>query len=73
MSKTIDLSLNLLSIRGTLASATLEFFAIDVWIDHEGMHSFYDLPEFMQGLDGLFAAEPDFSVWAHPAGSWVEW
>jgi quinol monooxygenase YgiN len=51
----------------------LEFFAVDVWSDHDGMHTFYDLPEFMQGLDGLFTAEPDFSVWAHPAGTWVEW
>jgi len=51
----------------------LEFFAVDVWMDHDGMHKFYDQPEFMQGLDGLFTAEPDFSVWAHPSGDWVEW
>ena len=51
----------------------LEFFAVDVWMDHDGMHKFYDQPEFMQGLDGLFTAEPDFSVWDHPAGEWVEW
>ena len=51
----------------------LEFFAIDVWLNHEGMHTYYDQPEFMAGMDGLFTAEPDFSVWAHPAGEWVEW
>jgi quinol monooxygenase YgiN len=51
----------------------LEFFAVDVWNNHDGMHSFYDLPEFMQGLDGLFTSEPDFSVWGHPAGDWAEW
>jgi quinol monooxygenase YgiN len=51
----------------------LEFFAVDVWMDHDGMHKFYDQPEFMQGLDGLFTAEPDFSVWTHPAGEWSEW
>ena len=51
----------------------LEFFAVDVWMSHEGMHDFYDQPEFMQTLDGMFAAEPDFSVWTHPTGDWVEW
>ncbi|HTX90700.1 MAG TPA: PA domain-containing protein [Anaerolineales bacterium] len=51
----------------------LEFFAVDVWMGHDGMHEFYDQPEFMQTLDGLFTAEPDFSVWTHPAGEWAEW
>ena len=51
----------------------LEFLAVDVWMNQAGMHTFYDQPEFMQTLDGLFAAEPDFSVWSHPNGDWAEW
>jgi len=42
----------------------LEFVAVD---------AFYDMPEFMQSLDSLFAGEPNFSVWPHPAGDWVKW
>lgn len=51
----------------------LEFLAVDVWMSHDGMHEFYGRPEFMQTMDGMFSAEPDFSVWTHPAGDWVEW
>jgi quinol monooxygenase YgiN len=51
----------------------LEFFAVDVWMDHDSMSAYYDMPEFLQTLDGLFTAEPNFSVWTHPKGDWVEW
>jgi len=50
-----------------------ELIAIDVWVDHDRMSEYYDRPEFMQTLDGLFTTEPDFSVWTHPKGDWVEW
>jgi quinol monooxygenase YgiN len=51
----------------------LEFLGVDVWMDHDSMSAYYDQPEFMQTLDGLFTAEPDFSVWHHPKGEWAEW
>lgn len=50
-----------------------QFFAVDVWMDPDRMSAYYDQPEFMQTLEGLFSAEPDFSVWSHPKGEWVEW
>lgn len=51
----------------------LEFFAVDVWMDGKGMKTYYDNKEFAQGLMQMFAAEPMASVWAAPAGQWVEW
>ncbi len=51
----------------------LEFLGLDVWMDHDGMHSVYESPQFLESMDGLFTAEPDFSVWQHPAGDWAEW
>jgi quinol monooxygenase YgiN len=51
----------------------LEFLAVDMWMDHQGMHDFYDKPEFMQALGNLFTGQPDASTWIHPAGDWVEW
>jgi len=51
----------------------LEFFAVDVWMDGQGMAKYYDNPEFMKGLMQMFSAEPAASVWTHPAGQWIEW
>lgn len=51
----------------------LQFFAVDVWMDRDRMNAYYDQPEFMQTLDGLFSGQPDFSTWSHPQGEWVEW
>ena len=51
----------------------LEFFAVDVWQDHAGMDAYYDNPQLMESLMKLFAAEPDTTTWARPAGDWVEW
>jgi hypothetical protein len=51
----------------------LEFFAVDVWMSAAGMGEYYEDPEFLQGIQGLFAAPPSTSVWVHPAGDWVEW
>jgi quinol monooxygenase YgiN len=52
---------------------SLEFFAVDVWMDAAGMNQHYDDPEFMQEYIKLFAGRPDANVWTHPAGEWVEW
>jgi hypothetical protein len=51
----------------------LEFFAVDVWMSAAGMSQYYEDPGFLSGLQDLFAAPPLTSVWAHPAGEWVEW
>lgn len=51
----------------------LQCLFVDVWMNQDEMSVYYDQPEFMQTLDGLFVAEPDFSVWVHPKGDWIEW
>ena len=51
----------------------LEFFAVDVWMSLSGMGELYEDPEFMSGFEGMFAGPPTATVWAHPAGEWVEW
>lgn len=55
------------------APEALEFCAVDVWLDAPGMQAHYGNPEFAKGLLQMFAAEPSATVWAHPAGTWVEW
>jgi hypothetical protein len=55
------------------APEALEFFAVDVWMSAAGMSEYYEDPEFLRGFQDLFAAAPSTSVWAHPAGDWVEW
>ncbi len=64
-----SVSLAFLAILQTL----LEFFAVDVWFDGEGMARHYEDPEFMSSFEKLFAAPPMATVWTHPVGSWVEW
>jgi hypothetical protein len=54
-------------------SESLEFFAVDVWMDAAGMGEHYSDPDFLSGFEMLFAAPPTTGVWAHPAGEWVEW
>ncbi|HLY28753.1 MAG TPA: hypothetical protein VKQ72_20580 [Aggregatilineales bacterium] len=51
----------------------LEFFAVDVWMDAEGMGKSYEDPEFLEAFGKLFASEPSATVWTHPDGQWVEW
>ena len=51
----------------------LEFFAVDVWFDGEGMGRHYDDPDLMSGLMAMFAAEPMAAAFMHPGGDWVEW
>jgi hypothetical protein len=52
---------------------SLEFFAVDTWLDGTGMMAYYNNPAFASGLMGMFSAPPVSSVWAQPAGDWVEW
>jgi quinol monooxygenase YgiN len=52
---------------------SLEFFAVDVWMDSAGMQKHYEDGEFMSGFQKMFAAPPMSSVWVHPSGDWVEW
>jgi len=52
---------------------SLQFFAVDVWMDAAGMGQFYQDPEFLSGFEQLFTEEASTSVWVHPAGDWVEW
>jgi len=51
---------------------TLEFFAVDVWMDAEGMGKHYSSPGFLDGFRDLFSAQPQTSAWRHPAGDWIE-
>lgn len=52
---------------------SLEFFAVDTWMDAAGMGEHYQDPEFLAGFGKLFNAEPVTGVWSHPNGQWVEW
>jgi quinol monooxygenase YgiN len=54
-------------------SESLEFFAVDVWMDAAGMGEHYNDPDFLSGFEKLFTAPPTTGVWTHPAGEWVEW
>jgi quinol monooxygenase YgiN len=51
----------------------LEFMAVDVWMDAQGMAAFYGSPEFQQAAQTLFAGQPSATTWIHPPGDWVEW
>jgi quinol monooxygenase YgiN len=52
---------------------SLEFFAVDVWMNAAGMGEHYQDPEIMSGIAPMFAGMPTSSIWVHPAGEWVEW
>jgi hypothetical protein len=52
---------------------SLEFFAMDVWMDAQGMGSHYAEPGFMDNFARMFKGQPDTSTWTHPPGDWVEW
>ena len=51
----------------------LEAIGVDVWFDADGMQAVYNDPAEMAPLANLFTARPATSVWARPAGQWVEW
>ncbi len=52
---------------------SLEFFAVDTWMDAAGMNEHYNDPEFLGGFQQLFTGAPATGIWMHPAGQWVEW
>ena len=51
----------------------LEFFAVDVWHNGQGMAQFYQNPQFLAGFQKLFAGMPSATAWMQPAGQWTEW
>ncbi len=55
------------------AQQSLEFLAVDVWMDEAGMNRYYQEPGFMSELEKMFAAVPMSGIWISPAGEWVEW
>jgi hypothetical protein len=55
------------------APESLDFCAVDVWMDMQGMLQTYQNPDFMRGFQELFTAPPAASIWVHPQGEWVEW
>jgi quinol monooxygenase YgiN len=52
---------------------SLEFLAIDVWTNAEGMQAYYGDPGFQAGVMQLFTAAPTISIWNQTTGQWVEW
>lgn len=60
-----------LSPAGTPES--LEFLAIDVWMDGKGMGQYLQDPDFLSSVQDLFAGPPSATTWIHPSGEWVEW
>jgi quinol monooxygenase YgiN len=52
---------------------SLEFLAIDVWMDSTGMTTYYQNPDFQAGISKLFTAPPTVSIWTQTIGEWVEW
>jgi hypothetical protein len=52
---------------------SLEFIAIDVWSNLEGMNEYYNDPDFNHAFDGFYTSEPSTLSLKHPAGEWVEW
>ncbi len=52
---------------------SLEFLAVDVWMDAAGMASTYSNPDYGSIFQKLFAGAPTASTWQEPAGEWVEW
>jgi hypothetical protein len=52
---------------------SLEFLAIDVWMDATGMGTYYQNPDFQAGVMKLFTTPPTISTWVQTAGDWSEW
>jgi hypothetical protein len=52
---------------------SLEFFAVDVWMNNESLGDFYSDEDFLAGFNHLFTAEAADSIWVHPKGDWIEW
>jgi len=52
---------------------SLEFLAVDVWNNAEGMAAYYGDPNFQSGVLQLFTSAPTVSAWNQTTGEWVEW
>jgi quinol monooxygenase YgiN len=52
---------------------SLEFLAIDVWVNLEGMTTYYQNPQLQEGFSQLFSAPPEVSMWVQSTGDWREW
>lgn len=52
---------------------SLEFLAVDVWTNAEGMGKYYQDPGFQAAAQKLFTAPPTISIWTQTTGEWVEW
>ena len=46
---------------------------VDVWMSAPEMAAYVQNPDFVRGIQDLFAGPPVISTWVHPAGDWVEW
>lgn len=51
----------------------LEYLAVDVWMNGEGIGDYYGDEDFLASFNHFFTAEATDSVWVHPKGDWVEW
>jgi len=51
---------------------SLEFLAIDVWIDPVGMASYYQNPDLQAAFGQLFTAPPTVTTWMQSMGTWTE-
>jgi hypothetical protein len=51
----------------------LEYFAVDVWMNGEGLGDYYGDEDFLASFNHFFTAEATDSVWVHPKGDWIEW
>ena len=52
---------------------SLEFLAVDVWMDAAGMAATYTNPAYGSVFTNLFSGPFSASTWQEPAGEWVEW
>ncbi len=52
---------------------SLEFLAVDIWMNADGMAKYYGNPDFQAGIQKLFTAPPTVSSWTQTTGDWVEW
>ena len=52
---------------------SLEFLAVDVWMDAAGMAATYTNPAYGSVFSQLFSGPFSASTWQEPSGEWVEW
>ena len=52
---------------------SLEFLAVDVWMDAAGMAATYTNPAYGSVFTSLFSGPFTASTWQEPVGEWIEW